>query len=395
VDTNRQSLNVRVHDRIDSIPAVDWNRLAGVNPFVRHELLAALEHSGCVSTETGWGPQHLTCSDTHGHLIGALPLYLKSHSYGEYVFDWAWAEAWQRAGLTYYPKLVSAVPFSPVSGPRLLLEKTSLEADTAKALMEKAQVLAVSSNASSIHCLFPTVHELEYWESQHYLLRKDCQFHWHNRDYQNFDDYLTALSAENRKKIKRERRRVSEAGITHRMYAGNELDERLLDVLSRFYGATYAKRARPAYLNHRFFAEIAAHMPDNLLVDFALLDDEPVACAIFFRDTDTLYGRHWGCEREFHSLHFETCYYQGIEYCIQNGLKHFNPGTQGEHKLARGFEPTATYSLHWIAETTFQKPIADFLRQETRMVDSYIQEAAQHLPFHKHNPNDARLRAND
>ena len=374
-------MRLQIHASIDEISAADWNRLAGANPFVHHEFLAALEHSGCVDTLTGWTPQHLTCSDASGRLTGALPLYLKSHSYGEYVFDWAWAEAWQRAGLTYYPKLVSAVPFSPVSGPRLLLEPTATKGITAAALISKAHALATTHAASSIHCLFPPADEVQYWESQHYMLRKDCQFHWHNRDYRSFDDYLAALSAENRKKIKRERRRVTEAGIIHRIYDGDDLDERWLDVLHRFYAATYAKRARPAYLNRAFFTETAARMPGALLVAFALLADEPVACAIFFKDTDTLYGRHWGCEREFHSLHFETCYYQGIDYCIREGLKHFNPGTQGEHKLARGFEPTATCSLHWIAEPTFRKPIADFLQQETRMVDGYIHEAALHLPF--------------
>ncbi len=374
-------MRLEIHDSIDEIPATDWNRLAGTNPFVRHEFLAALEHSGCVGAETGWVPQHLTYSDASGRLMGALPLYLKFHSYGEYVFDWAWAEAWQRAGLAYYPKLVSAVPFSPVSGPRLLLDLAAASESTAAVLIGNAHELANTHAASSIHCLFPLADEARYWESQHYMLHKDCQFHWHNRDYQGFDDYLAVLSAGNRKKIKRERRRVLEAGITHRMYAGSELDERLLDVLFRFYAATYAKRARPAYLNRVFFAEIAARMPDSLLVNFAFLAGEPVACAIFFRDADTLYGRHWGCEREFHSLHFETCYYQGIEYCIRERLAHFNPGTQGEHKLARGFEPTATYSLHWIAEPAFRKPIADLLRQETRLVDAYIREAAQHLPF--------------
>ena len=379
------SVNVRVHDSIDAIPASDWNRLAGSNPFLRHEFLAALEHSGCVGMQTGWQPRHLSYTDETGRLIGALPLYLKFHSYGEYVFDWAWAEAWQRAGLAYYPKLVAAVPFSPVSGPRLLLAPSAKQGNIAAALISKTRELAVTHTASSVHCLFPYTDEIQYWESQKYMLRKDCQFHWHNRDYRGFDDYLAALSAENRKKVKRERRRVAEAGITHRIYSGDQLDDRLLDVLYRFYSATYAKRARPAYLNRGFFAEIAAGMPDALRVIFAFLDAEPVACAICFRDAESLYGRHWGCEREFHSLHFETCYYQGIEYCIREGLKHFNPGVQGEHKLARGFEPSVTHSLHWIAEPTFRKAIGDFLQQESRMVDAYVREAAQHLPYRSAN----------
>jgi uncharacterized protein len=378
-------VRLKIHDSIDDIPASGWNGLAGNNPFLRHEFLSALEHSACVSAKTGWLPQHLTCNDADGHLIGGLPLYLKSHSYGEYVFDWAWAEAWQHAGLAYYPKLVSAVPFSPVTGRRLLLKQGAARQKTVTVLISEAFSLAKACTTSSIHCLFPQADEIRDWESQGFMLRMDCQFHWHNRDYQSFDGYLATLSAVNRKKIRRERRRVTEAGITHRMYSGDELDEHLLDVVHRFYAATYSKRARPAYLNRKFFGEIAVSMPDTLLVNFAFIKAEPVACAICFRDADTLYGRHWGCEREYHSLHFETCYYQGIEYCIREGLRHFNPGTQGEHKLARGFEPTATYSLHWIAEAAFREAIADFLHQENRVLDAYIREAEQHLPFRRMN----------
>ena len=376
-------MRVQVHESIDAISAADWSRLAGDNPFLRHEFLAALEHNGCVSAATGWQPQHLACTDESGKLIGALPLYLKSHSWGEYVFDWAWAEAYQRAGRGYYPKLVAAVPFTPVSGSRLLLEASEKSKNTAQALVERAVELAKEHQASSVHCLFPAEAELEAWESREFLPRMDCQFHWHNRGYQTFDDYLTMLSAEKRKKIKRERRRVDEAGIHHRFYTGRELDEELLEALYAFYSATYAKRGRDAYLNRAFFAEIVATMPDALLVNFAFLNENPVACAICFRNADTLYGRYWGCQQEFHSLHFETCYYQWIEYCIREAIPHFNPGTQGEHKLARGFEPTATWSVHFIAEPLFRNVIADFLERETRMMDSYMRAAAQHLPFRK------------
>ncbi|MGH8283441.1 MAG: GNAT family N-acetyltransferase [Gammaproteobacteria bacterium] len=376
-------MKLQVHDSIASISPADWNRLAGNNPFLQHQFLAALEHSGCISAGTGWQPQHLTCAGDAGSILGALPLYLKSHSYGEYVFDWAWAEAYQRAGLRYYPKLVSAIPFSPVAGPRLLMAPHTDRSSIANTLISKALELAAEHRASSVHCLFPTGNEIQSWIDYGFMPRKDCQFHWHNRDYNDFDGYLNTLSAERRKKIRRERRRVSEAGIRHRIYRGCELDEPLLDALYRFYSATYAKRGRPAYLNRAFFAEIIETMRDALLVNFALLNAAPVACAICFRDKNTLYGRHWGCEHEFHSLHFETCYYQWIEYCIREGLLHFNPGTQGEHKLSRGFEPTATWSIHWIAEPTFRKAIADFLNRETHMVDAYMHEANQHLPFHK------------
>ncbi|MGA9853327.1 MAG: GNAT family N-acetyltransferase [Gammaproteobacteria bacterium] len=374
---------VQLHTALDSIAPDEWDRLAGKNPFLQHKFLATLEHSGCVSTETGWKPQHLICTDAAGNIVGALPLYLKSHSYGEYVFDWAWAEAWQRAGLPYYPKLVSAVPFSPVTGPRLLISPHADYRYTASALIHETLELATEHRASSVHCLFPAGNEIRDWTDQGFLLRKDCQFHWHNRDYRDFDDYLNTLSAEKRKKIRRERRRVNEAGIRHRICKGHELDGTLLDALYRFYAATYAKRGRTAYLNRAFFAEIAAAMPDSFLVNFASRGSEPVACSICFRDADTLYGRHWGCEQEFHSLHFETCYYQWIDYCIREGLLHFNPGTQGAHKLSRGFEPTATWSIHWIAEPTFRNAIADFLKQETHLIDGYMLEASHHLPFHK------------
>ena len=375
-------MNVQLHTTIDTIPAAGWNQLAGDNPFVRHEFLAALEHSGSVSAKTGWQPQHLTCANDHGELIGALPLYLKTHSWGEFVFDWAWANAYERAGRHYYPKLVSAVPFSPVTGPRLLISADDERDKVSHALIQRTVELANANQVSSAHCLFPDEKEIHIWPELGFLLRKDCQFHWHNHGYGSFDDFLATLSAEKRKKLKRERRRVSEAGITFRLYRGRELDPHLLGTLYRFYAITYAKHGHPPYLTREFFAEIAQTMPDNLLANFAYLDGKPVACAICFRDRETLYGRHWGCEQEYHSLHFETCYYQWLDYCIQERLSHFNPGAQGEHKLARGFEPTATWSMHYIADSAFRKAIADFLERETRMMDGYIEAATYHLPFH-------------
>ncbi|HKT31244.1 MAG TPA: GNAT family N-acetyltransferase [Gammaproteobacteria bacterium] len=374
-------MQIQVHASIDGIPATGWNNLAGTQPFLRHEFLAALEHSGCVGAATGWQPQHLTCTDESGKLIGALPLYLKSHSWGEYVFDWAWAEAYQRAGKHYYPKLAAAVPFSPVTGPRLLALVGTERHAIREALVARTVALAAERHASSVHCLFPEAPETGDWQDHGFLLRKDCQFHWHNRGYRNFDEFLASLSAEKRKKIKRERRRVQETGITFQTCRGGDLDTKLLQTLYRFYAITYAKHGHASYLNLDFFKEIARTMPDSLLVNFAKLDDEPVACAVCFRNRDTLYGRHWGCAQEYHSLHFEACYYQGIDYCIREGLEHFNPGTQGEHKLARGFEPTATWSMHYIAEPTFHAAIADYLQRETHTMDNYIQAATRHLPF--------------
>lgn len=377
-------MHVQVHESIDEIPVTGWNRLAGDNPFLKHEFLAALEHTACVGGETGWQPQHLACKNDAGDLVGALPLYLKSHSWGEFVFDWSWAEAYQRAGRHYYPKLVAAVPFSPVTGARLLVADAALRDSVANMLIAQALALATSRHCSSVHCLFPNFAELPAWSRLGFLPRKVCQFHWHNRGYRNFDDYLATLTSQKRKKLRRERRRVSEAGITYYMRRGGELTENEFETLYTFYAATYLKHGHDPYLNPGFFREIARTLPDQLLVNFAELDHGPVACSICFRSADTLYGRHWGCLEDYHSLHFETCYYQWIEYCIREGLKHFNPGAQGEHKLARGFEPVATWSMHYIAEPAFRDAIAAFLQQEGRWMDGYIAAAAQHLPYHQH-----------
>ena len=376
-------MRITVHDSIDDIPAGDWNRLVGDYPFLRHEFLAALEHTGCTIPKTGWQALHLTCSDASGRLTGALPLYLKSHSYGEFVFDWAWADAYQHHGHAYYPKLVSAAPFSPVSGPRLLISPETDRASVAAALIDKTRELAKAYHASSIHCLFPEEAELEAWTQGGFLTRRDCQFHWHDRSYRDFEHFLESFTADKRKKVHRERRRIAEAGIRMQALGGRELDARLMDALYRFYAATYAKRGRTSYLNKEFFEELRRTMPDSLVVIFAFLDEEPVAAAICLRSVDTLYGRHWGSEQDFHSLHFETCYYQGIEYCIREGLQHFNPGTQGEHKISRGFEPVYTYSSHWLARPEFHAAIDEYLQREQHQITAYFHETEAHLPFHE------------
>ncbi|HET7921215.1 MAG TPA: peptidogalycan biosysnthesis protein, partial [Gammaproteobacteria bacterium] len=263
-------MRVTIHTSMDDLPATDWNGLAGDDPFLSHEFLAALEHCGSTTPETGWQPQHLACRDATGRLIGALPLYLKSHSYGEYVFDWSWAEAWQQAGLHYYPKLVSAVPFSPVPGQRLLIAPDVNREAVAKALLEASTELAQTTRASSIHSLFPVQNELPDWTRHGFLLRKDCQFHWHNhaKDH-DFESWLARFTAHKRKKVHRERRRVREAGIRFRLLHGCDLDTQRLDTVHRFYAATYLKRGRSPYLNRQFFDEIARTLPENLLVILA------------------------------------------------------------------------------------------------------------------------------
>ncbi|HEX4300660.1 MAG TPA: GNAT family N-acetyltransferase [Gammaproteobacteria bacterium] len=375
-------MRVQVNKSIDDISADEWNTLAGDNPFLRHEFLAALEHSGSADAKSGWAPLHLAYRDNQGQLAGALPLYLKSHSYGEFVFDWAWADAYQRNGLAYYPKLVSAVPYSPVPGLRLLIAAGATREDVAPALIAGAHVAAKELRCSSIHCLFPLEAELPEWNQGEFLTRTDTQFHWHNRDYRDFEHFLESFTADRRKKVRRERRRIAEAGIEMRMLAGDELDAGLMEALYRFYVSTYEKRGRTAYLTAAFFQEIRRTMPQALRVCFAFLHGEPVAAAICLQGGDTLYGRHWGSVQEFHSLHFEACYYQGIEYCIRAGLKHFNPGTQGEHKISRGFEPTYTWSAHWLADPRFRAAIDEYLQREQHQVAAYLHETETHLPFH-------------
>lgn len=375
-------MHVQVHEHIDEIPSGEWNRLAGDNPFLRHEFLAALEHSGSASPNTGWQPLHLTCRDGTGGLVGGLPLYLKSHSYGEFVFDWAWADAYQRHGLRYYPKLVSSVPFSPVDGHRLLSAAATDRTAVSELLIGKTLELAVELSASSVHCLFPLSDELPHWNAAGFLTRRDCQFHWHDRGYRDFEHFLGCFTADKRKKVHRERRRIVEGGIRLRAVHGGELDAHLMDALYRFYASTYARRGRQGYLTPSFFKELRRTMPDSLVVFFAFRGDEPVAGAICLKGGDTLYGRHWGADQAFHSLHFETCYYQGIEYCLREGLKHFNPGTQGEHKISRGFEPVYTWSTHWLAQPEFQAAVDEYLRREQHQVDAYFHETEAHLPYH-------------
>lgn len=366
---------MRIYAAISEIEPADWDGLAGDNPFLRHAFLNALETTGCASPETGWQPAHLTLRDGD-RLTGAMPLYLKSHSYGEFVFDWAWADAYQRHGLRYYPKLLCAVPFSPITGPRMLGEPTALPR-----LAAAAADLAEERGLSSVHCLFPTAAQADELSGQGWLIRTDCQFHWHNRGYRDFEDFLDTFSSAKRKKVRRERRRVAEAGIHFRVLHGGDLDPQLLDTVYRFYCMTYFERGRSPYLNREFFAAIASQLGPSLVIMLACSDSKPVAAAICLRSGDTLYGRHWGSDQDFHSLHFETCYYQGIDYCLREGLQYFDPGAQGQHKISRGFEPTTTWSAHWISDPEFRAAIADYLSRERPMVAAYCEDAREHLPF--------------
>jgi predicted N-acyltransferase len=362
-----------------SIDAAAWNALAGDSPFLRHEFLLALEQTGCVGDATTWQPCYIVARDERG-LAGALPLFIKYDSHGEFVFDWGWADAYERAGRTYYPKLVAAVPFTPATGRRLLL-RDAAAADVAVQLLDAARSTAVEIGASSLHVLFPTDAERQVLADSGFLARKGCQFHWANDGYASFDEFLGRFSADKRKKAKRERRRVAEAGIVFEHLRGNEPTAADWDAIVEFYSRTFWRRGREPYLNREFFAAIAATMPDNLLVILARQHGVPIATAICFRSSSTLYGRYWGSAGTFHSLHFETCYYQGIDYCIRERLERFEPGTQGEHKVARGFVPQPTWSCHWLRDREFHRAVGSFLARETHHVDAYIDEVGEHVPY--------------
>ena len=370
-----------VHKRIADIDARQWNALNGANiPFLRHEFLAALERTGCVGARTGWEPRFLTLADEQG-LAAAVPGFAKSHSYGEFVFDFAWAQAYARVGRNYYPKLTVAVPFTPATGPRLLIRKDLDVAGTSKLLIAAIEEYSTEHSLSSAHALFLDEPGRAACERAGWLLRRDCQFHWSNRGYDSFDGFLDTFTAEKRKKAKRERRRVAEAGITFDTRSGNELDGRLLDRVYAFHRDTFLRHGHEPYLTKTFFAEIARTLGDALLVKVALHAGKPVAAAIFFRSDDTLYGRYWGSAADYHSLHFETCYHQGVEFCIEQGLARFEPGTQGEHKVARGFEPVLTWSAHYIADRRFRSAIDDYLGREGAAIDEYAEEVRSHVPF--------------
>jgi predicted N-acyltransferase len=374
---------IEVCSGLAAVRADDWNAVAGTTwPFLRHEFLLALEESGSACAATGWQPCHLLLRKGWT-LVGALPLYLKSNSFGEFVFDWAWADAYRRAGLRYFPKLVAGVPFTPATSPRFLHAPGTDPVGVRRALVSAARDLARESGASSLHVLFPTDEEVAALEGEGLLRRKDCQFHWHNQGYGSFDDFLGTFTAEKRKKAKRERRRVAEAGIRFRHLSGREIDPDLLARIMPLYASSFWRRGREPYLNEDFFRRLCATLPDSLLVILALRGDEPVATAICYRGTDALYGRYWGSSADYHSLHFETCYYQGIEYCIEHGIGLFEPGTQGEHKISRGFVPTATWSAHWLSHPQFFAAIDQYLHRERAHIDRYIAEVSEHVPYRR------------
>lgn len=378
----REALGVRLVERIADIPAADWDACAGSDyPFVRHAFLNTLETSGSVGERTGWVPRHMVVEDPDGRLVGAVPLYLKGHSYGEYVFDWAWADAWERAGGQYYPKLLAAVPYTPVTGPRLLTRPGGDEASLRDAAVSGLVQITEKMGLSSLHVTFPTEAEAARMEEIGMIRRMGQQFHWPNHGYENFNDFLGALTSRKRKQIRKERREVADAGLDVRALTGSAIEERHWDAFFQFYVDTYDRKWGQPYLTREFFSRIGEVMPDQVVLVMAELGGTPVAGALNFRGRDALYGRNWGAAADFRFLHFEACYYQAIEFAIAHKIPSVEAGTQGQHKLQRGYMPVPTWSAHYIPDQNFRRAVEDFCIHERRAIEHEMEMLEKHTPY--------------
>lgn len=373
-------LTGRVVPGLENVKATDWNALSdGAYPFLRHEFLSALEACGCLSPDIGWVPHHFLFENTEGQLVGACPTYLKFNSFGEFVFDWAFADAYQRAGLDYYPKLVVAAPFTPATGPRLLLAPEARNPHMVNEALSLAMQMGETSSVSSMHWLFADDEILH--ETPELMKRVGYQFHWHNRNYADFDDFLAQLTSKRRKEIQRERRQVKDAGIELRRLSGSEVDPKDWRVIHSLYAATFARYGNYPALSEEFFRQIAHTMGESIMIVEALRGSTIIGVAYFLVGKNVLYGRYWGCLEDLPGLHFEACYYQGIEYAIETNLQSFEPGAQGEHKLNRGFLPSRTWSMHWIKDPGFRTAIGHFLQREKLAVDQHFTELTAHSPY--------------
>jgi len=377
-------MHINVHQSMTEIDSKQWNSMLGSNnPFMRHEFLAGLEQSQCVNTRKGWQASHIAIyqDKSQAKLIAVMPCYIKQHSYGEYIFDWAWADAHHRYGLEYYPKLTNAIPFTPATGERWLVDSEQDTKRLCDALINEALQLTKNRDLSSFHSLF--LNEQQYQQlGEHQLLqRHSTQFHWQNKNYQTFDDFLSMMNSKKRKNIKRERRRITEAKIEFKWLNAEQLNSENAQLMYQFYSRTITRYGAQSYLNKAFFEYLANSFNQQTLFLFAYQQQQIIAGGLYFKSNDTLYGRYWGALADFHSVHFETCYYQAIEWCIKHQFTHFEAGAQGEHKLARGLEPTTTYSAHWIEHPNFRHAIAEFVQQEQNHVEHYAQVMQSHSPF--------------
>lgn len=378
-------VTVKVMPGIGAIDAAAWDACAGEeNPFLSHAFLKALEDSGSCRAATGWQPQHLALEAPDGSVMGTVPLYLKNHSYGEYVFDHAWANAYERAGGSYYPKLQAAVPFTPVTGPRLLLRPDAPEG-AAQALIAAMEQLALRHQVSSVHVTFPTEADWSTLGDAGWLQRVGQQYHWENRGYGSFDDFLGDLNSRKRKSIRKERREVAETGVKIHTLTGDDLRQEHWDVFYKFYMDTSDRKWGSAYLNRKFFRLLGETMADRIVLILAEDDGEWVAGALNLLGADTLYGRNWGCNATYKHLHFEACYYRAIDFAIERGLSRVEAGAQGQHKIQRGYLPTPTYSAHWIRDPGFRSAIDDYLRRERVAVAQDIDALMEDSPFRQGN----------
>ena len=381
----REPTTVNVLGSINEVEAAEWDACAGAtNPFCHHGFLSALEDSGSADADSGWMARHLIIRDETGQLVASAPLYLKSHSYGEYVFDWGWADALERAGGRYYPKLQSAVPFRPVTGQRLLVRDDlalALRNELSHALAEAMVTLAGRLGVSSLHVTFPTEDEWRHFGEHGMLMRLGQQFHWQNQDYSSFDDFLAGLTSRKRKAIRKERASVAALGLDFRVLSGSELTEAHWDAFYRFYRDTTDKKWGQNYLNRDFFSLLGERMGDHVVLVVVEDAGRPVAGALNLKNADTLFGRNWGCDADYKFLHFEACYYQAIEYAIRHGMKWVEAGAQGPHKVQRGYLPNATYSAHWIADPAFRSAVERFVEDERRQTQHEMQFLAEGSPF--------------
>ena len=368
-------------ERIADIPASQWDAVAGEDyPFTRHAFLDALERHGCVGERVGWLPSHILVH-AGGRLVGATPAYVKLHSQGEFVFDWSWAEAYARHGIDYYPKFISAIPFTPSTGPRLLVHPDAPRHEVKRALAAGAVEITRAMGASSFHWLFPRECDAAALERCELLIRSGCQFHWSNRGYRDFEDYLDAMSSKRRKEIRRERRQAASAPVEIEIHDGRTATEEHWRAYHALYSSTYDRKWGYPALSVGFFTSVAASLPDRILLVLASRDGRHVAGAHCFVGGDTLFGRNWGCIEQYRGLHFEMCYYRLIEYCIRRQLSRFDAGAQGEHKLLRGFLPVETRSAHWIADPRFREAIGRFLAGERSGLARYRRAMERHSPY--------------
>lgn len=374
----RSPFELRLIERLSDIEPCAWDAVAGNEVCLSHALLSTFEDTGCVGGQTGWQPSHVSLW-SEGRIVAAMPLYEKHHSYGEYVFDWAWADAYARSGLAYYPKLLSAIPFTPIPGMRLL----GADDDARHVLISIALDLARSSDVSSLHILFPTDTEAQWMKEAGLLIRQGVQFHWCNRGYRDFAGFLAGLNHDKRKKIRQERRRAAAHGLSCHWFDGHDATEADWTFFHNCYSHTYALHRSTPYLTPAFFVTLARRAPGSVRLLIARRGDKPVASAFFLCDRTALYGRYWGASEHLPFLHFELCYYQAIEYCIAHGLQRFEGGAQGEHKLARGLEPIVTRSAHWIRDPRFRDAVDRYLARESAGMEFYLDELSERSPFRR------------